>query len=269
MNNMYIGSLPRFITFCGVSFLISAIAWVKLLRPYSAICTSAPSCDELIKLQTGKRQTFTTADGTRLSGWLYHRGSQSELVVCYPGNSVNVSMYHKLAESDTSRSYLLFNYRGYGSSEGKAGEKEMYADASALLSHYQKLIQPQHITLIGFSLGTCVAVRTAAAHPQDINHILLICPFDSMLNIVAPDPNWTRYRFFNCFDVSADAEKVRCPVTVFIAEHDKIVPMERTRALLQHFRHQNIIEKSFNAGHTGILEVQGFKEHILEALSQH
>lgn len=268
MNNVYIGSLPRFIAWCGV-FLISAIAGVKLLHPYSAICRSAPSRDELVIPQTGQYQTFTTLDGTRLSGWLYHRGPQSELVVCYPGNSANVSMYHKLAESDTSRSYLLFNYRGYGSSEGKADEKEILADASALLRHYQKLIQSQHITLIGFSLGTCVAVRTAATHPQDIDHILLICPFDSMLNIVAPAPNWKRYRFFNCFDVSAAAERVCCPVTVFIAEHDEIVPMERTLALLQHFRHQNVIKKSYNAGHTSILEMQGFKEHILEALSQH
>lgn len=268
MNNVYIGSLPRFIAYCGV-FLISAIAGVMLLHPYSAICISAPSCDELVMTQTGQHQTFTTADGTRLSGWLYHRGSQSELVICYPGNSANVSMYHKLAESDTSRSYLLFNYRGYGSSEGKAGEKEMLADASALLQHYQKLIQPRRISLIGFSLGTCVAIRTAAAHPQDINNILLICPFDSMLNIVAPAPNWKRYRFFNCFDVSSAAEKVRCPVTIFVAEHDEIVPMERTQALLQHFRHQYVFTQSFNAGHTDILKVHGFKEHILEALSQH
>lgn len=263
MSKLRIFTLSR----AAVSAFILCGFWgiICVLWPFSAICQSAPATDEIIQTESGQHLFVHAPDGTRLSGWLYNRGVGQELVICYPGNACNASVYHHLAERDNSRSYLLFNYRGYGSSEGCAGEKVMREDASALLEQYRQQLNPKSIILVGFSLGTCVAIFTAEAHPESVNKLILICPFDSMKNLVAPRPGMRRWRCSNCFDVRAAAENISCETFVFIARQDEVVSMERTNALLRHFK-QSVHMKLFPSGHSDILRIPELEECILRAM---
>lgn len=264
MNNRHSQYLKAF--FFASFFVIIAGLSAALFPPFSIICTHAPAADEDFRCPQGEHLYHITADGTRLSGWFYNRGKGKPLIICYPGNSCNVAMYLSLAEQDITHSYLLFNYRGYGSGTGRAKEETMVSDAEELLRKYYQQTEPCNIVLVGFSLGTCVALRVAARHPQVIQKIILICPFDSMVNIAAKDlPLYQKWRVRDRFDVTADAEKIMCDTEIIIANQDQTVPLARTQALMAHFRIPTRVV-SFPGGHADILALPSFQAHIRQQL---
>ena len=109
--------------------------------------------------------TLGTQDGLKLSAWyIPSDGAKGFLVFCH-GNAGNIS--HRL---DSIRIFhqlrlnvLIFDYRGYGMSEGEPTEKGTYLDAEAA---YDFLVNtkgavPSRVIIFGRSLGSAVAAELA------------------------------------------------------------------------------------------------------------
>jgi fermentation-respiration switch protein FrsA (DUF1100 family) len=109
--------------------------------------------------------TLRTSDGLKLSAWyIPAEDAKGFLIFCH-GNAGNIS--HRL---DSIRIFhhlglnvLIFDYRGYGGSEGEPTEKGTYLDAEAA---YDFLVQtqgaaPSRIVIFGRSLGSAVAAELA------------------------------------------------------------------------------------------------------------
>src|SRR5262245_10269845 len=116
---------------------------------------------------------FTSADGTRLHGrWCPKPGAEGAVLFCYgsAGNlctALNADAITRWQEQ-FGESILLFDYPGYGRSEGRPSEAGCYAAAEAA---YYWLIQnqriaPERIVLFGQSLGSGVAVDLARRRPH-------------------------------------------------------------------------------------------------------
>ena len=76
---------------------------------------------------------FETADGVTLHGW-YVSGRGGPCIVWFHGNAGNIGhrVYNlALMHSRIGASVLLFDYRGYGRSEGSPSEAGLYLDAEA------------------------------------------------------------------------------------------------------------------------------------------
>lgn len=232
--------------------LTLAAALYYVAHPRSVICERNPASDDAAGYLEN-REIYISKDGCALSGWLFFRGTGRPLVVCFGGNASNVSAFLPYAESDKTRSYLLLNYRGYGSSEGKAEEHKMVEDALETVKCYQKKCQTSVVHLLGFSMGTCVATRVAADSSVDVTSLSLLCPFDSMYELAGGEKSgWRHYFFTNRFDVTKDAARVACPVTVCVANDDEVVSRQRTRTQLKHFVPEPVIY-NIPATHNGIL----------------
>jgi alpha/beta superfamily hydrolase len=113
-----------------------------------------------------------------------HRGGPASFVcvVCHPhplyGGTMHNKVVHRVATAlhDLGASVLRFNFRGVGHSEGVhdqgAGELE---DARAAL-HWMRDAHPHaRQWLAGFSFGSWVAARLAAAEPG-VDELILIAP---------------------------------------------------------------------------------------------
>lgn len=204
--------------------------------------------------------TYTAADGTVLRGWLFNRGAGKPLVVMYPGNGMSAGDFLPFATSDTERSYLLLNYRGYGSSEGTPSEKNLVQDARYALKQAMQQTGASGVSAVGFSLGTGVAVQVAAQ--ETVQSLVLICPFDSMENVACDMvPLLPRLFLADTYDSAAYAPRVTCPVTIFRAEQDEIVGAERTEALIRSFG-RPVAHHTLPAGHNTILASPGFTEKL-------
>jgi len=84
---------------------------------------------------------FATRDGLRLNGWFVpHRQARSTLV-WFHGNAGNISHRVeniKLLHDKVNVNIFIFDYRGYGRSEGSASEEGTYLDGEAALAFIQK-----------------------------------------------------------------------------------------------------------------------------------
>src|SRR5262249_52676336 len=117
----------------------------------------------------GEEVSFLNRDFLRLQGWFIHSVSQpaSATVIFFHGQSGNISHVGWLAERLAARGFdvLLFDYRGYGKSEGDIrDEGDMDADADAA---YRYIVEERHVPadrviLYGHSLGTTAAVDLAS-----------------------------------------------------------------------------------------------------------
>ena len=125
---------------------------------------------------------FTAADGVALHGW-FVPGSNGATLVLLHGNAGNISgRLSCLAELHRrlGMNVLIFDYRGYGLSEGRPSEKGTYLDAEAALDYLGSRgdVDPERIVLFGHSLGTAIAVETAVR--REVYAVLLEAPFTSI-----------------------------------------------------------------------------------------
>jgi uncharacterized protein len=129
---------------------------------------------------------FASADGTRLHGWyLPHEQSRTAILYCH-GNGGNVAYWAdaaRLLHDRVAASVLLFDYRGYGRSEGTPSEAGALADARAARAWLARRqgIAEQQIVLMGRSLGGAVAVDLAAT--DGARALVLESTFTSMPDV--------------------------------------------------------------------------------------
>jgi len=169
-----------------------------------------------------------TADGVRLHGWYLPHAESKRALLFFHGNAGNIShrrasleIFHRLGLN-----VLIFDYRGYGRSEGVPDEQGLYEDARAAWRYLidERGFEPRQIILFGRSLGGAVAAWLAAqVHP---GALILESSFSSvrdMANALFPVLSRLvvlRYRF----DTVAYVRRVTCPVLVLHSPEDEIIP---------------------------------------------
>jgi fermentation-respiration switch protein FrsA (DUF1100 family) len=106
-----------------------------------------------------------TSDKTKLHGWFFPLDGDVPTILFCHGNAGNIS--HRLENIrllvDQGLQVFIFDYRGYGKSEGKSSEAGLYCDGLAAYDFLvnQKGIPPRRLVLFGRSLGAAVAIEIA------------------------------------------------------------------------------------------------------------
>lgn len=207
-------------------------------------------------------------DGVRLSGWFFNRGADKPLVVMYVGNAMNAGDFLEFARRRRCCSFLLMNYRGFGDSEGTPNEELMVRDARHLLAWARQQTETQRVILVGFSIGTAVAVQVAAEEHPD--RLVLICPFDSLAAAASDHiPVLPQMVLPNTFRSDLAIRRITCPLTIFAATEDTIVLPARTEALLKAYTDSHDSPpaiRRFHADHMDILELSSFKRELMRFL---
>lgn len=112
---------------------------------------------------------FLTADEINLHGWIVPAKSPEALLLFCHGNAGNIS--HRLDNiarlNRIGISVFIFDYRGYGRSEGRISEKGLYLDSDAAycLAAKRAKLQKLKLVVFGRSLGGIAAVHIASASP--------------------------------------------------------------------------------------------------------
>jgi fermentation-respiration switch protein FrsA (DUF1100 family) len=177
---------------------------------------------------------FTAEDGVRLHGW-WVPGSRAETLVWFHGNAGNIS--HRLHNMRqlydlVGVNVLIFDYRGYGQSEGEPSEAGLYTDAQAALEYIRARgdVDLGRLIYFGRSLGSAVAVELARTRPP--YGLVLETPFTSvreMSSRLLPGP--LAIIVPSMFDNLAKIPELRCPKLFIHGDRDEIVPYEQGRRL--------------------------------------
>lgn len=178
---------------------------------------------------------FAARDGTPLAGYLVRPAqARGPLVIYYGGNAEEVTEYaSQAAATYGERAVLLVNYRGYGSSGGRPGEREMIADAIELYDWAARRpdVDASRIALHGRSLGTGVAVQVAAARPARC--VILTSPFASARAVASEIYFWAPVGLLmrHPFESATHAPGIKMPALFLIGEADTLVPARHSHRL--------------------------------------
>ena len=181
---------------------------------------------------------FTAEDGTQLHGWYSpHPNPRAVALFCH-GNAGNLT--HRLRTLRILRdrhdlAVLIFDYRGYGRSEGSPSEIGLIQDAKAAcqwLSNHTN-IEETDITLLGRSLGGGVAVQLAA--DDGARGLVLASTFTSLPDVGAEHapllvPKLVMRNRFNSINRIPEYDG---PFLMSHGDADELIPVEQGRQLFE------------------------------------
>ena len=181
---------------------------------------------------------FQAADGIKLHGLLIRpsSGPSDRLILHCHGNGGNLTHRIQWAADladGAGASVLLFDYRGYGHSEGSPDEKGVCLDAVAAYDHALQLgYRPENLVINGSSLGGAVALALAEKRPSV--GLVLEASFTSipdMAEIYYPwIPRWAMNIDFNSLE---RIRRWQGPLLVIHGSVDELIPVEMGRQLYQ------------------------------------
>jgi fermentation-respiration switch protein FrsA (DUF1100 family) len=170
---------------------------------------------------------LTAADGIELNAWVLPvEGARGWVLFCH-GNAGNIS--HRLETLDIFRglnlSVLIFDYRGYGLSQGRPSEEGTYRDAAAAWQYLTgtRGVDPREVVIWGRSLGGAVAAQLAAGKP--CAGLILESSFADIRTLGArlypylPIRLISRYRY----PTAQNASRALCPIMIIHSPEDDLI----------------------------------------------
>ena len=195
-----------------------------------------------------------TEDGLTLSHW-YRPPARpgGPVIVMFHGNAGHVGdRVDKLrALYKTDFGIFLVEYRGFGGNPGSPSEDGLLADARSVVAWLRRNgVEPAETIMYGESLGTGVAVQTAAAQargdldPGDLDPggraapfagVLLESPYTSIAD-VAQHHYWylpARWLLLDKWDSAAVIGQIGAPLLVLHGRADNTVPFKFGKRLYE------------------------------------
>eukprot|EP01147_Barroeca_monosierra_P009444 gene9444-1686_t len=227
-------------------------------------------------LGPGENVHITTRDGETLFGWLLpslascapkdvnvnheqyilqpneeNKETVQEYALFLHGNGGNIAMrnrrgMYQLLRSRANMNVLAVDYRGFGKSSGSPSEDGLTLDVIAMWDFLVERALPEHIYVIGHSLGTAVVCALLEhLHKQSIQpkSVILIAPFTTLMDAVYLHPMYLIYRPFPFIRKYADANLryrfesinrigcIECPLMIIHGTLDFIVAEKLGRKL--------------------------------------
>lgn len=176
-------------------------------------------------------------DGKRIHAWFVpHDKPRATLIYCH-GNAGNISRrlgalqrWHNLGVS-----VLIFDYPGFGQSEGSPTERGTYASARAAWNYLTEVKQiPAHdIVLYGRSLGGGVVAQLASE--VDAKGLIIESSFTSVPD-VADDIYWwipLQQLMTVRYETKDKIDSVEYPILIIHSPADKVVPFSHGQELFE------------------------------------
>ena len=205
--------------------------------------------------------SFPATDGVMLHGWLVP-GPREITWLWFHGNAGNIShrldnllrIHHRLGVN-----VFLFDYRGYGRSEGRPSEKGTYADAEGAFRHLTSRpdVDSNKIVLFGRSLGCALAVDLATRHEP--NGLILESPFTSVADLANRAIPFLPLGFLvrTKYNSLSKIGNVSVPLLVLHGNADEVVPLELATRLFEAANQPKTFYTIVGAGHNNTYAVGG------------
>lgn len=189
---------------------------------------------------------FPSSDGTRLHGWFLPApsGARGSLLFLH-GNAENISTHLGAVYWLPKQGFnvFLFDYRGFGRSEGEADIVGAHLDAAAALRYLagRQEVDPNRLVVFGQSIGGAVALYTAATTDVSIRAVVAESAFASYPGIMREKMSealltwplqWIAYGVTSRYDPIRVIRQIPPASLLLIhGDQDTIIPVEESRRL--------------------------------------
>ncbi|MBI3308397.1 MAG: alpha/beta fold hydrolase [Candidatus Melainabacteria bacterium] len=198
-------------------------------------------------------------NGNNIYGWyIYASKPTSKTIIYLHGSKGNLSTYlsevAKIHEVGTN--ILVFDYRGFGKSQGMETIKHSIEDALTMYDYLirTKNIKPEDITLFGFSFGGAVALELALKRP--VSSIILESTFSDLCRIsirkcsciVAPLVSK------RLLESDKNIKRINVPIIISYAGKDQVIPITHSKKLFDNANSPKYLYEIVGAEHQNISE---------------
>lgn len=203
--------------------------------------------------------TFTTSDGVTLHAWQFTSTQpNAPVMIWFHGNAGNLTDRAEMAQEHAKRgiSVFVFDYRGYGKSEGKPSESKLFIDSLAAFD-YVRSRGAKDIALYGESVGGPYAAWVARERKGLVSAVVIENSFPSLKDIgnalYRPLPlGWAAPFALRTTDWLNDAG---VPVLVLHGTRDAVIPYALGKKLYDGLR----VPKEMFTSHAGHCEIPLFE----------
>jgi uncharacterized protein len=235
--------------------MVYSLRWVEWLATYHP----NRHAEENWRTPDGAENVwFTTADEVRLNGWYFKAATPhpKATIIHLHGNSGNITNIEWMGEQLTDRGFnvLVFDYRGYGRSEGQIQDEiSIYRDADAAYDYLinRRGVRPDQIVLYGQSLGTTAAIDVAAR--RRCGAVIVESGLSSAVDLAGSRLPWLPqflYVFRRSNMASADKiGQIHAPVLITHGDPDPVVPTAEGRELFARANEPKELRLFPGAGH--------------------
>ncbi|MEN3329290.1 MAG: uncharacterized protein V7638_4097 [Acidobacteriota bacterium] len=228
----------------AVAFVLGCVAFVYGLRRLELLITFHPARmseqESRSPAEGAEIVWFNSADGTRLNGWFFASQSKpaiATIIFCH-GNGGNISSVGWMGQRFAKHGFnvLLFDYRGYGASDGVAADESgLYADGDGAVAFVvnNKGVRPEQIILYGQSLGTTVVADVASR--GNYGAVVIESGLSSASSVAATAlpwlPAWLHFLGRNRFESARKLANVKSPILIAHGDPDGTIPTDEGRRL--------------------------------------
>jgi len=181
--------------------------------------------------------TLKTADAVGIAAWYVPCEAAKGTLIFAHGNGGNIAdrLHAVKLLHGMGVNVLIFDYRGYGRSEGRPTEDGTYEDAEAAWRYLveDRGERPERIVLFGESLGGAVVIELARRHRPGA--LVVESTFTSLVDVgrlhypLLPVRLLLRYRY----DSIGVVGRIDCPKLFIHGRDDTLVPIGNARKLFE------------------------------------
>ncbi len=198
-----------------------------------------------------------TPNGEKISAKFFKNVNADFTILFSHGNAEDIFNSSPFFEdlSESGFNVLAYDYRGYGSSEGKPSEKNAYEDIETAYNYLvnELKIAPEKIIIHGRSLGGSVSVDLAFR--QICGGLIVESSFVSAFRVM------TNFKIFpfDKFESINKIQNVKCPILFIHGTNDKLIPAWHSQKLFEKASAPKEIYLVENAGHNDVEHIAGKK----------
>lgn len=203
-----------------------------------------------------------TPDGERLAALHLPARDGRPTLLFFPGNGDSIVHYGFLAEALGAHGFglLAISYRGYPGSTGSPSETGLLTDG---LASFDWLVAQDAgpVVLLGRSLGTGVAVNTAAE--REAAALILVSPYDSIAAVAQRQYPYlpARWLIRDSFRSDLRIAEVAEPKLFLHGEIDGLIPLSSGERLFSLASEPKIFAVQYGRGHNDI-----WSEALIESI---
>jgi fermentation-respiration switch protein FrsA (DUF1100 family) len=229
---------------------------------------------------------FKTPDNLTLHGWFFRtaRPEPRGTVFVLHGNAENLSTHVNSVLWLVKEGFdlFIFDYRGYGRSEGSPGIKGVHVDAEAALETLLAMqrVKDGKIVVLGQSIGGAIAVYTAAnsSHKDRIASLVIESAFSSY-RLIAREKlgqfflTWPlqyplSFLFTDAYSPVRWIKQVSpIPILILHGEQDPIVPLHHGQLLYDAAAQPKEFWRTTAPGHVYSFADKGVRDNLVRHLS--
>lgn len=204
---------------------------------------------------TSEHLKVNTPDGARISA-IHLTAPNARYTILYShGNGEDLGYARPRLEALRRLGFNVFayDYRGYGTSDGRPSEGNTYEDVTAAFNHLTTKLDtpPERIILYGASLGGAVAIDLAAR--EKVAGLIIESSFVSAYRVMTGAP----VIFGDKYRSASKLPRVGCPVLLMHGTEDEVIAAWHGERLYAVANEPKRLLRVEGAGHNNLSVVAG------------